>query len=236
MRNLVIAFLIICVIVLVHGSDKYGYLEHVHFIVYDENFLFRGGEPRNKSNVFAYDQLVQEMNQSALNSSVVLPESFLLYDINLLDPSKKDEEADIIMERDWFAAHPDKGSFINYEIVGEKKSPSFYKKKELKELAISFDQWSADKLPAFLETIHATVTAESTVPTFTYIHCMCGCDRTGEVAGAYYMQYMGYSFKEAHDLDKEIAGREIETPSLNALTWFCYYLKYAQMYDLTCEK
>lgn len=39
----------------------------------------------------------------------------------------------------------------------------------------------------------------------------CGCDRTGEISGSYYMTYMNMSLKQAHDLDMKIAGREIST-------------------------
>lgn len=215
------------------NADDYPQVQHVRFIAQENNnFLFRGGVPKNSSSMFPYEGLLSAMAASAELSNVSLPSSpFLLYDINLLNPLDIHEGADIEMERTWFDENPDKGKFFHYQIHGEKSNPSFYFGRMLKNKARSFADWSVDSLPAFVETIRLLLTTESPIPIIIYFHCECGCDRTGAVSGAYYMQYMNYTFQQAHTLNKQIAGREMLTHQRYSFFWYCYYLKYAKGYS-----
>lgn len=226
----IVAVLVACVFA---SSHK---VKHVHFIEQNVNYLFRGGSPDPK-HVFDYDYLVHRMASQALSEgNVVLPSDFYLIDINLLDPNNTAELPDIEAEEQFFQSNSSAGEFIHYKIVGEETSPFDVDSSKLPGLASSFDSWSADKLPTFVDSIRNTLTAtDYPLPAALYIHCECGCDRTGEVAGAYYLQYMNMTLHDAHQLDMTIAKREIDTVNLNALEWYCFYLKYAKNYDLTCE-
>jgi len=219
----------------VDGGDST--LNHVHFIQQNINYLFRGGEPKNSSNVFVYNELVSEMRQAAkAEGNITLPQSFYLIDICLLTPFYPPDREDIEMETKWFEANKAKGRIFQYTILGEEVDPiSIRDSPYLPELAKTFDRWGVDKLPSFVETVHEIVLNKTNPPTVSYIHCECGCDRTGEVSGAYYMRYMGMTLHDVHEINFKIAGREVEKPSRNALEWYCFYLKYDLNYNLTCE-
>jgi len=224
--------------VVVGGSDvsEDGFsIEHVNFIQsLNNNFLFRGGIP-NYNNTFQYAILVSQLQEMAKSQGYLsLPASFQLIDLNLLDPNSS-EITDIKIEKAYFESNPTKGKFIHYQIFGESTDPFNYSSTEIQQKALTFAQWSADKLPTFIETIRGLVVTPSPTPLVTYVHCECGCDRTGEVSGAYYMAYMNMSLHDAHELDMKIAGREITTDNHYALNWYCFYLKYVRNYQLTCD-
>lgn len=53
-----------------------------------------------------------------------------------------------------------------------------------------------------------------------YVHCEAGEDRTGEVSGAYYMQYLRWTFLDALSYDDHIEARNIQPESMHALQWY----------------
>jgi len=212
-------------------------VEHVNFIQAENgNFLFRGGIA-NDDGKFQYDTLVSEMKTMATQQGgLTLPDTFYLIDINLLDPNDTDIK-DILIEVDFFENNTKLGQIIRHPTFGESTNPFNYSSDYVKQRALTFASWSTDKLPDFIEQIRGIVTEKNnSIPTVSYIHCECGCDRTGEVSGSYYMAYMNMSLHDAHALDEKIAGREITTDNHYALNWYCFYLKYAKNYDLTCDE
>ena len=55
-----------------------------------------------------------------------------------------------------------------------------------------------------------------------YVHCNCGCDRTGEVAGAYYMRYLNMTYGAALALDDNLIHRGMACANQRALQYdFC---------------
>ena len=60
-----------------------------------------------------------------------------------------------------------------------------------------------------------------------FVHCTAGEDRTGEISGAYYMQYLNMSFHQALEIDNTNENRDIRCMSANELMWYCYYLQVA---------
>eukprot|EP00026_Physarum_polycephalum_P020924 Phypoly_transcript_23824.p1 GENE.Phypoly_transcript_23824~~Phypoly_transcript_23824.p1 ORF type:complete len:165 (+),score=15.60 Phypoly_transcript_23824:70-495(+) len=139
-------------------------------------------------------------------------------------------------EVDFFSNNTKLGQVIRHPTYGEVTNPFNYSASYVKERALTFATWSKDKLPDFVDQIRTILTTRVTVPSVLYIHCECGCDRTGELSGSYYMTYMNMSLHDAHALDEKIAGREIEPYNHNALNWYCFYLKYAKNYELTCDQ
>jgi len=209
-------------------------IQHVNFIqTLDNNFLFRGGNPN--FFVFQYGTLIREFGERLQSVNLPLPSKFYLIDVNLLNPNKTPDREHIDEETRFFNDHSDLGEIVQHPILGETTSPFSYNSTSVKERALTFATWSQDKLPAFIEQIRKTMSQSNATPSVLYIHCECGCDRTGEISGSYYMAYMNMSLHDAHVLDEKIAGREILTDNHNALDWYCFYLKYAQNYNLTCE-
>jgi len=225
--------LVVCVVGVCLAAEE---IEHVHFVIHDTGYLFRSGDVDvEKDKSFSYTQLVSQMKSTIQSEGKeTLPPSFYLVDFNLLNPDTSDN-ANIKAEVDYFAKHPDQGKIVQHRILGEQTNPFNIKNQtELIEKAKTFGNWSRDKLADFVEEIHRVVTTKTNPPTVALVHCICGCDRTGEVVGSYYMQYMGMTLHDAHALDKSIAGREISVSNYQALYWQCFYLKYGKGMNIDC--
>jgi len=214
-------------------------VEHLRFVDHSNvtnNFLYRSGDlDIGKGTTFSYTQLVSQMKTAAKKNGFALPANFYMIDYNLLDQEDSEELDNIKAEETYFKANPTKGKVIRHRILGEKTSPfSIKTQTDLINKAKTFDKWSADKLPAFVEELHAAITNRTSTPNVVLFHCMCGCDRTGEVAGSYYMQYQGLSLHDAHAKCKAIAGGELDKPNYQAMYWQCFYLKYAKNMNIEC--
>ena len=61
--------------------------------------------------------------------------------------------------------------------------------------------------------------SSGSTPIVIYVHCEAGEDRTGEISGAYYMQYLKWTFLTALDYDNHIESRHIQNASMHALQW-----------------
>eukprot|EP01111_Echinosteliopsis_oligospora_P016770 TRINITY_DN7076_c0_g1_i1.p1 TRINITY_DN7076_c0_g1~~TRINITY_DN7076_c0_g1_i1.p1 ORF type:complete len:246 (-),score=46.30 TRINITY_DN7076_c0_g1_i1:133-870(-) len=211
------------------NPDKLQFIDNL-----GSNFLFRGNEPMNASYEFAYDQVVDTMQDRLASLNMSLPPRFFFVDINLLSK----EIADILVEEAFFDSHPSLGNFTHYIIIGELAGPDLYTTSQVKDKSIGLDTWSFDRLPTRIPDIRNILESSGPdgIPLVLYIHCEAGSDRTGEVSGGYYLTYSGFtSFAEAVALDDKIAGRPIEKPSYNGLQWYCYYLMYAKNYNISCE-
>jgi len=199
------------------------------------NWLFRGNEPKNSSNLFVYTELVSVMQQVALaQANATLPSSFYLLDLSF----ESYEVSDIIVEKAFFAENPTLGNFTDWVIVGDLTGPNEYPASVVKDRAITLPVWQIDKLPARLVQLRTILNSPgpNNIPVVIYIHCEAGSDRTGEVSGAYYLTYLKFpSFADVIALDDKIAGRPIKNESANALQWYCYYLQYAKNYTISCS-
>ena len=184
------------------------------------NMLFRGNAPLNSTDKDVVDW---DVWVSALNASCdgALPSSFYLVDLCLLSMFNPYQEQALIS---FFNDNPSKGEYINWITVGNIMGPELFPLKK-QEMACALDEWQLDQLPTRIDLLHDMMESEYSIPYVFYIHCEAGKDRTGEFSGAYAIKYMGYTYDYAIDWDEEIAGREIECPNLNALQWYCYYLK-----------
>jgi protein tyrosine phosphatase len=49
--------------------------------------------------------------------------------------------------------------------------------------------WDIDRLPHRLKLLRGMLTADYNSSVAIYVHCTAGCDRTGEIMGAYMLQY-----------------------------------------------
>ena len=199
-------------------------------------WLFRTNLP-GVNGSFAYDNLVSYMQQRSIEANVSFPDvtsqKVKLVDISLLSVNSY---GDLMMEKNFFEANPDKGLFYNWPIVGSLVSPNWLLEAErIKEVAAL--NVSIDNLPSLIPKIRNAVFSDvpSTIPTMIFFHCEAGSDRTGQVAGSYMMQYHGYTAKQAFEWDNEVATRTIVQMSQNGLLFYCWWLTYQQGYkNLDC--
>ena len=199
-------------------------------------WLFRSNLP-SVNGTFAYDTLISYMQQRSIEANVSFPditsEKVKLIDISLLNVASY---GDLMMEKNFFEANPDKGTFINWPIVGSLVSPNWLSEAErIKEVAAL--NVSIDNLPSLIPKIRNAIFSDvpPTTPTIIFFHCEAGSDRTGQVAGSYMMQYHGYTAKQAFEWDNEVAQRTIEQMSQNGMLFYCWWLTYQQGYkNLDC--
>ena len=188
----------------------------------DENchtYLFRGKLPQYDDQ-FSYDELTKQFNVYLSQSGMKLSPDYYLLCISLLNCSDAKERK---IECDWFKSNPDKGCLWNYPLFGSLINPRCL----APGLRILFLRNDPDGIRSLIGQIRSIVkgSENSEKDVVIYLHCRAGKDRTGEAAACYMMQYQGYSFQQAVDLCKQIAGRKLRGPSVNAMRWHAYYLR-----------
>ncbi|KAN0041127.1 hypothetical protein ACTFIV_003663 [Dictyostelium citrinum] len=201
------------------------------------NYLFRGNEPKeliNGTEYFAYEELIKCMVNNSLTTGVKLPPQFIIVDIKLIY-GLKDEEPDIELEQTFFNANPQFGEFGTNITLGDLWDPNFLPEREVKSWALNLSDWQHDNLPSRIPFYRNILYTQHELPLILYIHCECGCDRTGEVFASYAMKYLNYSFKESMEWDYSIAGRRIMINHQFAAQWYCYYLQIAEGMTIDCS-
>jgi len=201
------------------------------------NYLFRGNEPKisvDGKDQFAYDELINCMVNNSLSLGVKFPPQFYLVDIKLTY-NHTSELPDIDLEKTYFEANPSIGEFNTNITMGDWSDPHFIPSFERVRWATNLTDWQKDDLPARMELYRNILYTEMDVPLVLYIHCECGCDRTGEVFASYVMKYLGWSFKKAIDWDYQIAGRYILPQHQFAANWYCYWLYFVEKMDIDCS-
>jgi hypothetical protein len=223
-----LALVTLCVLSNALASFEKPPVWHVRFVdTVGTNFLFRGGSP--EVPLFNHTVLVRSIQLAALNSNVTLPTRFLIHVVNLESLTSIDAPH-VLAEHDFYAQNPSLGNFSFWNIVGCAGNPalsSFDKNRAW--LASSMRVWDADRLRERVSMLRMWLERVNSLPTILYIHCDCGCDRTGEVAGAYMLTYMQhiYSFSDIVALNDSI---EPPPPGLMvcqnlwAMQWYCLSL------------
>lgn len=207
------------------------------------NFLFRGADPVLESKEFAYDELVTLMKKAATEAGAVLPDDFYLIDVSLLFV----ERADLSVERKYFDQNSDKGEFINHPVFGHIGGSRFERITRISDKSAGFlAHFSSYPVFGILEklfsgielgekslthldvnavhSLRGLLTQSRSKPTVVYVHCVAGCDRTGEIVGGYRMQYKKQGVQAVYDQNTKECGREEYRASANALEAFCRYL------------
>eukprot|EP01138_Halocafeteria_seosinensis_P007391 gb/GECG01007556.1/.p1 GENE.gb/GECG01007556.1/~~gb/GECG01007556.1/.p1 ORF type:complete len:255 (+),score=23.81 gb/GECG01007556.1/:1-765(+) len=192
----------------------------------NRNWLFRGNFPSthgpNGSYVYGYDVLLQYLHKRALDEGGhSLPSNFELEVISF------DNVFNIPwywMEVEYFKKHPGAGNLTLWPIVGAVLPPQYVDNQTRKSIVDDPSLlFSIDKLPSRIRVVHDWVHTVHDVPKVIFWHCDAGCDRTGEVSGAYYVRYQGYNISAALDRDVKDCGREPSYFSRGMLGWYCLY-------------
>eukprot|EP00761_Pharyngomonas_kirbyi_P011991 gb/GECH01012018.1/.p1 GENE.gb/GECH01012018.1/~~gb/GECH01012018.1/.p1 ORF type:complete len:287 (+),score=37.48 gb/GECH01012018.1/:1-861(+) len=189
------------------------------------NILFRGNLPKSSDGSFAYEELMKTLRDKAQKEAhFKLPEDVYLVDVSFLNTIT--EHDDLKMGEDFFKHHPDKGEFVNWVMIGDLEPPDDVPGWLRKVQAKHIQDWQIDRLHHRIPKLHEMLHTKHDRPRAIYIHCEAGVDRTGEVSGSYYMQYLGWDFHKSLKFDNQVEPRPIHKPLRNAMAWYCWYLHY----------
>ena len=101
--------------------------------------------------------------------------------------------------------------------------------------------WLPDQLVTRVGQLHTWLTTGLTnplnLPLVLYIHCEGGCDRTGELSGAYAMGYLNKSWRQINEMNHEACGtRPFGCGNFIDARWYCLWLAATTgRKDLGCE-
>jgi len=201
------------------------------------NYIFRGNEPRqtvNGTTILPYDDLVSYIKQNGLANNITIPDQFYIIDMKLITGPTPSELPDIELEKNFFAENPTLGEALTNNTFGDLINPSWMDLEKQITMAKTLSTWSGDDLPYRMDLYHNILFTERDLPVVLYIHCECGCDRTGEISASWVMKYLGWDFAQSMEWDYSIAGRKITFANQWAAQWYCLYLQYAENRSIDC--
>jgi hypothetical protein len=218
----------------VHVVTNVRYVDSV-----GQNFLFRGAQPvveRNgTSPEFDEEALRTAIRNASQEAGLELPSHFTLIDISLLwveNPEDNNRERALLHAEDaFFTSHPESGRLHLWPMHGTGLDPSDPSVATHRAyLAQHLDEWLPDPLISQAETVRKYLedpAAEGVSgPVVVYVHCYGGCDRTGELIGAYSLRYLNVTWEEQRDLNGKRCrpNRDYEKENCNALQWYGLWL------------
>ena len=206
------------------------------------NFLFRGAHPvteRNGSFGFDDDALQAALRNASHEAGRELPGNFTVVDISLL---WADNAADNFRERSiiraeeaYFAMHPEAGQLRLWPSYGTALSPADPSLAAHRDyLADHLGEWLGDPLIDRVATVRQYLTDPAAMglqpPVMVYVHCFGGCDRTGELIGAYSLRYRNLTWEEARDANGRQCrpDRAYDPANCNALQRYGLWLNRTQ--------
>eukprot|EP00759_Apiculatamorpha_spiralis_P018587 PhF_6_TR24950/c2_g1_i2/m.34338 len=205
-----------------------------------QTFLFRSGYLHGEgsnSSVIDYETLVSTMDSIMAQKGLRIPRPFKLIDISFYNNIS--DARDIAMEQAFFRTNPSLGYLVEWPIIGNLVNPVNLSASVIKSTLPFIDKDDFDRLSRRIPQLHSwmnTPPTDSSANVYL-LHCQCGCDRTGEVAGSYAMQYLGWSANRTVTYDDSIPQRPIAPMNFNNLLWYCYHLQFELNYTTTeCEK
>ncbi|MGE5582022.1 MAG: protein-tyrosine phosphatase family protein [Bacillota bacterium] len=224
-----------------------GITRNVHFVdSVGPNLLFRGALPQaGKPAVFDYKGLKKAITKAGEAAGITVPASFYLIDLNLLNVENP-KDADLIYnEYKFFKKTPRLGRIQVWGITGTKLSPKDPALIGCRDyLARNLDNWLADRLATrvtalrrWLENPESFLGKNPKMPVVVYVHCVAGCDRTGEVIGAYYLRYKNKTWEEMNILNRSMCrnNRPFGCRNYRADQWYSLWLNLTQGYSLNWQ-
>lgn len=202
-------------------------------------FLFRGSLPEANGS-FDYKDLQDAIVDAGRLAGTAIPPDFYLLDVSLLQPEDRNDFNRTVIEIEFFRNNPGLGQIVSWETGGTQLDPD---QKEIGPcrdyLAGNLGTWLGDPLIDRVNTLHGWLLDPSPVnpttkPLVIYVHCLGGCDRTGEVIGAYYLRWLGMSWEIMNDTNNAFCGRYFGCNNYRATRWYCLWLNETQGYSLSC--
>jgi hypothetical protein len=204
-------------------------VKHVHLIdTFGNNMLFRGGSPEVDKS-FSFSTLVASLELAAKQLNATLPSRYFTIVINVenLDTTgfTSEDGTNVVSEHAFFANNSALGQFYFWHMVGTSSHPAaslFDGQRDW--LAATYADWGTDKLVSRVETLRTMLTSQnSPIPLVIFFHCDCGCDRTGQLAGAYAMRFHNASWDQVVATNRQVAGRPQLCPTHHQMQWYCVY-------------
>lgn len=223
-------------------------VRNVHYVdSTGSNFLFRGGLPQiEKMSTFNYQGLRNSILKAGKNVGLNIPSSFYLLDVNLLNIENREDANRIFVEYQFFKSNPQLGQLQVWGMVGtgvQATDQSLTGSREF--LASNLDNWLCDKLILRVNALRQWLTDSpslpgnfSSLPLVIYVHCEAGCDRTGELIGAYYLRFMNKSWEEMNALNQSMCNRNrpFHCKNYRATQWYCLWLNLEHGFSLNWQK
>lgn len=221
-------------------------VENVHYVdSMGSNYLFRGSEPLNDQDEFDYNGLQAAIISAGKEANISVPEVFYLLDINLLNLENSHDLKKIQKEFKFFKDHYDLGQLEVRETIGTTASPmnqSFKLDNPFRQyLEQNVDNWLTDPLVTRVDMLREWLRNPKSQlsmnkPIVIYVHCFSGCDRTGELIGAYYLRYMNGSWEEMNEINYDYCGgRPFGCNNYWATQWYCLWLNQEYGTALNCS-
>jgi hypothetical protein len=223
-------------------------VHNVHYVdSVSPNFLFRGGLPLiQKQQVFNYDGLKQAIIAAGNAAGVKVPNDFFIIDVNLLNVENVKDRERVYVEQQFFKANPSLGFIQVWGMVGtgiSATNPLLASSRDY--LGRNLDSWLCDRLSSRIEILRqwligsrsdSSVTTK--LPIVIYVHCVAGCDRTGEFIGAYYLRYLNKSWEEMNALNQSMCphSRPYNCRNYRADQWYCLWLNLERGLSLNWQK
>jgi hypothetical protein len=219
-------------------------VSNVHYVdSAGPNFIFRGGLPLIKNQqVFNYNGLKQAIIEAGKRAGVRVPGKFFIVDVNLLNVENPADRERIFVEQQFFKTNPNLGFIQVWGIVGTKiraTEPLLAGCRNY--LGRNLDGWLSDRLGKRIEIVRQWLTGQRPVsgippnlPIVIYVHCVAGCDRTGEFIGAYYLRFMNKSWQEMNALNQSMChhNRPFNCRNYRATQWYCLWLDLEKGFSL----
>ena len=144
------------------------------------------------ATTFALDELITYMSQRAQGEGgITLPADTKLIVISLNNMFDESKTASDFRKEIEFWNDPQNakyGTFVNWPLgVAGIAPPSVFPEATWRVMLKAL-VWDVDHLPERVKAIRAMLTADYNSSVAVYVHCTAGCDRTGEVMGAYMLQ------------------------------------------------
>jgi hypothetical protein len=232
-----------------HSSESVHNVHNVHYVDSSgRNFLFRGGLPlTQKHQVFNYNGLKQAIITAGITAGIKVPNDFFIIDVNLLNVEEAKDRERIYVEQQFFKTNPRLGFIQVWGMVGtgiSATNPSLASNRDY--LGRNLDSWLCDRLSSRIEILRqwlmgsswpdSSVTAN--LPIVIYVHCVAGCDRTGEFIGAYYLRYMNKSWEQMNALNQSMCphSRPYHCRNYRADQWYCLWLNLERGLALNWQK
>ena len=186
------------------------------------NLFFRGADPVINGTDFAIDMLTQRMREAAQARGVNFPNQFHLVDISLLGV----EQGTIEIERRFFRDNPSRGQFINIPIFGLVPEGLSRYLNGLATLINDFTRLGGDSIAEdrrAISTIRRQLTrTDQSMPIVVYVHCIAGCDRTGEIIAEYRLRFnRNLTLTQAVNMNNNECGRPQALGNFQAVARYC---------------
>eukprot|EP00947_MAST-08B_sp_MAST-8B-sp1_P003723 g3723.t1 len=199
----------------------------VHLVDHDAatgNLLFRGNMPTLANHTFARDTLLSFLANRSAEAGVAFPP---LNNLTLVDISLNNDfdGKDYSGERNFWAKDPSAaalGRLVKWPLgLAGILPPTDFSPSKVAKMA-NGSVWRVDKIPERVDTIRQWLLQPAAKVTVLYVHCTAGCDRTGEVVGAYRLRYSADARNVTAMYAKDVAecGRPPNYWSTTALEWF----------------